>query len=338
MTIQPDFAFIFWTYKQREVPVGYPFPHLLVPAFKRIGKNPQVIEFQQYYGTNVYVPTNKEPFKQILAQLKTDKILLEWDYVTEISDHYALFNAKKDLYIIPHNEDLVNNKWKKEMIENSKVILGMNVYKEMWKNLFPDQISKMELIHPPTRLGQRLNKEQCKQTLNIKTKYSIICWGSYSSKKFLTVIPYLSEWKDTSLLFCGSSRGCKPEYQKIASENGVLDRVFFSKEAILEEEADTWFSASDLAVYPCPVEHGWSATVIDCIGFGKTCVTPDFPVFRELSNISGVIPTLDIKERIRTLLLDEDTREECEKKSRTYAQENSFEKYAEKVTKIMGIN
>jgi glycosyltransferase involved in cell wall biosynthesis len=340
--LPPQFAFIFYSYNVDGRPIGYPFPHLIVPAFQQIGARVQLLEFADYCAFNVFPiecgkPGKKthEPCKYVNSEITTSDVVLEWDGVHGRVDWYNLFNKGKNYYIIPHNEYLEELQWKKVQIDNGiKVILGMDVYKKEWEKLFPNQISKMVLMRPPTRSGKILHKEECRQKLEIDTKYSIICWGYWSNKSYESAIPWLAEWGDTTLLFCGSGDN-ESKFRSIAENYKVLDKIKFSASRISDEDSDIWFSASDIAIYPYHTEHGWTATVVDVIGHSKACVTPMFPVFQELSTISGVYPSVDMKTTTRELLLDEKKRNECENKSSQYANENSFNEYARKLVDLI---
>jgi glycosyltransferase involved in cell wall biosynthesis len=280
--------------------------------------------------------------------IRSDHVLLEWDGITAKRDYQSIFDWNKKLYIIPHHEGRVAGYYATPEDEriirakitkySTKVIFELQTLRNLWKEF---ECDKFVLIYPPTRTGIKTKKEKARKILGIKTKYVIIAWGEYTSgKHYGDILLWIKEWGDTSLLFCGSGEHIeKKSLQDKVIELGLQDRVFFSEHGISDEDADLWFSASDLC--SCPRTYFGTATPIYVIGQGKVIVLPknttwfEYGGYEELEKISGVVVSEDIKKTTRDLLLDGKKRMNLEMKSIQYAKNNSFEKYARKIMKVM---
>lgn len=359
----PDLTFICWELECREKNLdwgypcrGYPSADKLIPAFKAIGVNVQTIEFNQYASVKLEPDMDKPfPYRILGSSIKSENVVLEWDGITSRRDYQSIFDWKKKLYVIPHHEGRIagyNATPEEERAlrakithESTKVIFELQTLRDLWRDF---ECDKFELFYPPTRTGMKFAKKDAKNTLGIKTEHSIIAWGEYTSgKRYGDMLPWIQEWKDTSLLFCGSGeRTEKAKLKKKAEELQISDRVFFSDHAISDEESDLWFSASDLCT--CPRTFFGTATPIYILGQGKICILPaEAPVtsvgcdkgfwkgYDELEKISGVVTSNDLKRTTRKLLDDEGKRNQLEAKSIKYAEDNSFENYAKKLMKLI---
>ena len=344
-----DFTFIFWELKRRKplsihggYPcIGYPQADKLVPAFEKVGANLQPIEFCDYASLDLGLKPEqdrKEPFKTIGEKIQSDKVLIEWDGITSHRDYKNIFKWNKEIYVIPHHAGIVGGscsiseekRIRKEITNNStKVIFQLEWERAFWEDL---ECDKFITINPPTRTGKQFDKMESRKILGITTKYAIICWGNYEGKQYEALIPWIEEWKDTSLLFVGSGNE-----EKIIQRYNISKNIFFSPHGISDVDADLWFSASDLCSYPRDTTEGTS-TPTHVVGQGKCIVTYNFPSYIELEKLSGVVTTTDLKRTTRELLLDEDKRKLLESKSFEYARNNSYEDYAIKVGKLMGFS
>jgi len=372
-----DFAFIFWELKRRAklskyggYPcIGYPQADKLVPAFKRVGADIQTFEFCDYasiaFALNPEKDPKKEPFKTIGQKLQSDKVLIEWDGITSHRDYMEIFKwyqSNYEIYVIPHHALILGGSCtpafereiRMEVTKNStRVIFQLEWERKFWEELewerkFLKKPDKFITILPPTRTGIPYEKIEARKILGIKTKYAIICWGNYENKNYEDLIPWIIEWKDTSLLFVGS--GNHPRIREIAKKHNVLRRVFFSPVGISDVDADLWFSASDICSYPA--DHEGTSTPTHVVGQGRVIVTKPFPPYVELEKVSGVVTgggprpteqtseemTLNVKKITRELLLNEDKRKVFEAKSREYARNNSYENYAIKIGELMGFS
>jgi len=317
------------------VSFGYPNPERLLPELKKLGLDVQVIETRNY--------SSAQPYREISKQINSQKILWEWEYFAKTHDFNQIFNLKKDLFLIPHHEVKDFTGCEASILKNSVTILSFEESKRLWSSLCPAEASKIEVIRTPTRLGRELDKSDSKMHLGIKTKYSIICWGFYFDKGYDKIIPWLEQWHDVSLLFCGSSSydlkgDFKSKCEQEARKLKVGERVFFSEEGISLEKSDDWFSAADLCT--CPRTTFGISTAIDVIGHSKCFITPSVSgpysaYLKEISNLSGIVVSANIQETTKELLNDEAKRKVYELLSGKYARENSFEEYAKKLVKIM---
>jgi glycosyltransferase involved in cell wall biosynthesis len=334
-----DFAFIFWEKENKEKTDihGYPcrsYPQAdkFLPALQKITTNIQEVIFYDYRSEG-------SPFEKIVNSLESDNVLLQWDGITARKDYTNLFKAKKNLYIILHNGLRFGGglpiaqepSLRKEITQNSKkVIFQVKYERANWKDL---ECDKFELMSAPTRTGQQFKKKESKANLGIQTRYAIMCWGIYTDKDYSAMMPWIAEWKDTSLLFCGS--GKEDIVREKAKSYNISKLVFFSKHGISDVDADLWFSASDILT--CPSNSFGTSTLIHAIGQGKCCVVPINPINKELEEISGVVTCSDLKSTTRELLLNGEKRKTFELKSLEYAKINSYENYAIKICNLMNI-
>lgn len=308
--------------------IGYPLADKLIPAFQAVGAN-----FETFTFANI-----ETPFKNIIEKIESQNILIQWGWITK--DYMDLLESRKNTYIIPHSGERVagelvgiEERMRGEITNRStRVIFEFEHEKNLWKNL---ECSKFVVFNPPTRLGKKYDKEESRKTLGIKTKYALICWGNYDNKSYEKIIPWLSEWNDTSILFCGS--GFRERLVSLTQKQGVSDRTFFSPPAISDFDSDLWFSASDLCTIPRENVFG-SMTPTYAIGEGKCVLVRPSPYAKELEKISGLVCSTNLKEDTRRLLLNEEERGILEEKSLKYAHENSYENYAIRVGKLMGFD
>jgi len=344
-----DFTFIFWELKRRNpysvhggYPcIGYPQADKLVPAFERVGANFQIIEFCDYSSLGLQPGEDqKDPFKTLGSKIESDNVLIEWDGITSHRDYQNIFKWNKKLYVIPHFAGAIagfdslgiEQQIRKEVTDNSiKVIFELQWERDFWKNL---ECNKFIIMNPPTRTGTQFDKLETRKALGISTKYAIICWGNYEFKSYEEMIPWIAEWKDTSLLFVGS--GNEEAMRLIAKAHNIERNVFFSRHGISDVDADLWFSASDLCTLPRRCFG--SSTPTHVIGQGKCMITQSYPAYIELEKISGIVTSSDLKKTTRELLLDEEKRKVFELKSQEYARNNSFEQYAIRIGKLMNLN
>lgn len=355
-----DFTFICWELKCREknpnwgYPCrGYPMASSLVPAFRKIGADIQVIEFCNYGNVHLTPEADKKDiFKNLGPIIQSDNVVIEWDGITSKRDYQNIFKWDKKIYVIPHHEgrisgyrssDAYERKFRKFLTEKStKIIFELQILRNLWKEF---ECNKFELFYPPTRTGRKYNKMKARKKLGIKTRYAIIAWGQYTGKHYEDILYWIADWQDTSLLFCGSGhRAAKKVMSDFAKELKISDKVFFSKHGISDEDSDLWFSASDLCA--CPRTFWGMATPVYVIGQGKVCVLPASPPdkitdkkywhgYQELEQISGLVTSNNLRRTTRELLVNEERRKILEQKSLKYAKENSFEKYAEKIMKLI---
>lgn len=345
-----DFTFIFWELRRRSplgiyggYPcIGYPQADKLVPAFRKVGANIQIFEFCDYANMGLTEKQDqKEPFKRIGPKIKSNKVLIEWDGITSRRDYQNIFKWNKEIYVIPHDGKKIGGgsqspegekRVRKEVTKNcTKIIFQLQYERNLWKKL---ECNKFVTVYPPTRIGRQFDKIESRKFLGIRTKYAIIAWGNYWGKNYEDIIPWIAEWKDTSLLFVGS--GYFKGMMEIAKKYNISKNIFSSIPGISDVDADLWFSASDLCAYPRLVEG--TSTPTHVIGQGKCFVTRPFPMNMELEKLSGVVTSTNIKKITRELLLNEKRRKVLEAKSIKYAQENSYEKYAIKIGKLMGLS
>lgn len=352
----PDLTFICWELKNREknldwgYPVrGYPRSDYLISAFTKLGLKTQPIEFCDYASVKLESFADKPfPYRTLGMNIRSDHVLLEWDGITAKRDYQSIFDWNKKLYIIPHHEGRVAGYYATPEDErimrakitkySTKVIFELQTLRDLWKEF---ECDKFVLLYPPVRTGIKIDKDKARKILGIKTKYVLIAWGEYTSgKHYGDILSWIKEWGDTSLLFCGSGEHTeKKALQDKVIELGLQDKVLFSEHGISDEDADVWFSASDLC--SCPRTYFGTATPIYVIGQGKVIVLPkntswfESGSYEELEKISGVVVSENVKRTTRILLIDERKRKDLEKKSIKYANVNSFEHYAKRIMKMM---
>lgn len=355
-----DFTLICWEMKCKEQNLnwgypcrGYPSADKLVPAFKKIGANIQVLEFCDYANVNLTTKEDKKDiFKNLTPLIESDNVLIEWDGITSKRDYQSIFNWNKKIYIIPHHEGRISgyNSTQKQEREfrrfltekSTKIIFELQTLRNLWKEF---ECDKYELFYPPTRTGDKFDKMKARTALGIKTQYAIIAWGQYTGKNYEEMLYWIADWQDTSLLFCGSgSPAAKKVIKVLADELKIGDKVFFSEHGISDSDSDIWFSASDLCT--CPRTFFGTSTPIYVIGQGKVCILPATPPdkrtdkeywdgYKELEQISGIVTSDNLKKTTRELLVDKERREILELKSVKYAEENSFENYAKKIMRLI---
>jgi len=314
-------AFIFWSLVDNNICFGYPQALYLIPAFNELGIDLQTFEFKKY-----------KSHKKILSEIEDNDVLMEWDHVNWISDHMEMFNSNKRIITIPHNE-LCDDKQKETIAKNSDiVILSLDITTDFWNRIFPTEKAKFVRLYPPTRTGITYPKEEAKEKLGINTKYAIMCWGFYQNKRYDEALAWIQEWKDTSILFCGT--GSPTRYLMLGSNFVISDKIKVSEQNIKTEDSDIWFSAADLMIYTLPTLT--TATIAYGLGQGKCIVTQEVQGFQELENISGIVRTTNMKDTVRELLENEDKRKIYEKKSDEYRKNHSFKEYAKSIMEIIG--
>ena len=314
-----DFAFICWELKRRKplsihggYPcIGYPQADKLVPAFKKVGADVQIFEFCDYADLDFANHPEKdqpEPFKKIGQELTSDKVLIEWDGITSWRDYKNIFGWNKEIYILPHNSVIFGGyqtgdgeaRIREEAVKGAtKIIFQLQWEIDWWKNL---ECDKFELVYSPTRTGIKFDKMESRKKLGITTKYVLIAWGNYTDKQNEELIPWIAEWKDTSLLFVGS--GNEQALVDIAKKYNIINNVFFSPHGISDVDADLWFSASDLCSYPRT--GAGTSTPTHVFGQGLGMVTIPLKMYHELATLGGLITSNNLKETTRELLLNEE--------------------------------
>jgi len=339
-----------WGYPCR----GYPSADKLVPAFKKLGANFQVIEFCDYADVNLTKEADKKDiFKNLEPVIQSNNVLIEWDGITSKRDYKNIFNWNREIYIIPHHEGRISGavssreterEFRRFLTEKStKIIFELQTLRNLWAEF---ECDKFELLYPPTRIGRKYDKMKARKVLGIKTPYVIIAWGQYTGKKYEEMLYWIADWQDTSLLFCGSGDIVgKKLISGLAKDMKITDKVFFSEHGISDKDSDLWFSASDLST--CPRNYFGTATSIYVIGQGKVCVVSANPPetrgrkfwngYQELERISGIVTSDNIRRTTRELLVNEERRKVLELKSLKYAEENSFENYARRIMRLMGL-
>ena len=331
---------------------GYPNPKRLLHSFSQLNYNLQPIE------ENTYMSLTKErkkekyynPYAHIGNLIENDKVLIQWDGITTKRDYHNIFNWNKDLYIIPHHEgnlygasnknEQLENELRQELTDNSKgIIFQLNTLRKLWGK----QKKKYHLLYSPVRTAIEYDKDFSKKILGINTPLTIMCWGFYTTDQNKKIMQWITNWKDTTLLFCGSGyRDQIINLEKKSKELGIEERVKFSKPRITDEEADLWFSATDLCV-SARKTFGTSTTIY-ITGQGKTCITGSFDKeldsyyregYQELEKITGTVYTNKLKETTRQYLDEPELREKKENQAKRYSLNNSFLKYSQRIGEIM---
>jgi len=99
-----------------------------------------------------------------------------------------------------------------------------------------------------------------------------------------------------------------------------------------EEDLPALYGAVDLVVYPSRYATE-SGALLMALGFGKAVVASDLPAFREKEE-RGVLLTFsdtdDLAQKIRFLLDEESSRRSLEEGARRYAEENSWQRIAQR--------
>jgi len=287
----------------------------------------------------------REVFKLISEEMKSKKLLLQInDFALGNNIRYLREIAKeKEIYILMQQEESKKLQSHMRFLAevSKKIFVTQERYRKEWfKYIRPQDREKIIKLPFPVTVGRILPKEFCREKLGIKTKYAIICWGYRRKvKKYDLPLEWIKEWEDTSLLYCGSVESFHKYFDRLLREKikelNLEDRVFFSENGISDEDADIWFGAADLKVYP----HSKFAecSVIDAMGRGKCVVTPDREGFEELGQEGGVIPTKDLKSKVRELLENPKLRERFEKKSLYYREKYNWFNYVRELIRHLGL-
>ena len=333
-----DLTFIYWEPRDvdRSLYWGYPNRHKIVPLFQAFDLKVQVLITSEFSRTNFW--------EEIAKEVKANKILLALT-IRELKEKgFENFLKKmetKELFLIPHDEE--ENDW-----YSLEGILGKNIKKilvtrETIKNRFLESGMKQEqIIVLPFLIenGKIFDKNESKKMLGIKTKYVLICWGYRRKVKgYQLPLEWIKDWKDTSLLYCGSVEmtpghlSFDSKLRELVKKNGLSERVFFSEQNITDEDADVWFSAADLKIYP---HQTFAASSISyAIGHGKCVITPMHAGFGEIVNGAGIVQTQGMKETVRNLLENPLEREGHELKSRKYAEIHNPYEYTKSLVNIL---
>jgi len=303
-----DFTLIRWTTNRLGPDFDYFFPEKerFLPALYSLGIRAKVIDTAKWIA-------EKHPFKKIVKEIKTKKIVLtlsEWAASKDFRDLIEFVNnEKKELYILVQAEE---NKKVQEalgqiLLYTEKAFVTLEKYKETFTRMYPQFREKFCVLPYPVQRGRIFSKEEARKILNIQTPYVLICWGCPRKvKQFDKVLKWIKNWSDTSLLIAGSLENVASHkrflnsLKRYVKDNKLEKRVFFSENMITHEDIDIWFSAADLKVYPHTSYA--CASVTYAIGHGKCVVTNAHPNFKELSKQAGIVPSKNFESTIRNLL------------------------------------
>ena len=338
-----DFTLIRWTTNRLGPDFDYFFPEKerFLPALYSLGIRAKVIDTSKW-------ETKKNPFKKIVKEIKTDKVVLTLSEWAASKDYRNLIefikSEKKELYILVQAEE---NKTVQEtlgqiLLYTEKAFVTLEKYKETFARMYPQFREKFYVLPYPVQRGRIFNKEEARKILDIQTPYVLICWGCPRKvKQFDKVLKWIKNWSDTSLLIAGSLEEVASHkrflnsLKRYVKENKLEKRVFFSENMITHEDVDIWFSAADLKVYP---HSGYAcASVTYAIGHGKCVVTNAHPNFKELSKQAGIVPSKNFESTIRNLLDNPQERTRQERKSLGYSKKWNWFEWTKKLVKELNI-
>jgi len=324
-----DLTLVYWDGAGNEpYPVGYPRKEKFLPLLKHLGLEVQLVLTSEYFRLS-------SPWERIKGIVDSDKILITLNDPCISRDIRPLLSlsGEKELYFIIQQEEgsLLTPPIRKLVGEfATKIFVSMEMYRKEWMKDVPS--SKLRVLRFPATEGRDLDKEECREEVGVETRYALICWGYRRFVKgYHIVLDWLRDWEDVTILYAGSVEREHLLYEKILRKlsRKYEGRVLFSPSPLLDEDADVWFGAADLKVYP----HITFAlgSLHYAIGHGKCCVTPRMKGYEEMATYSGVVPTENMKLTTRLLLETPEVREREEEKSREYTKRHNWYQFTKKL-------
>jgi len=174
-----------------------------------------------------------------------------------------------------------------------------------------------------------LNKEECKRSIGLEGKFTVLFAGKLVSRKGVKLIVELAKrMKDVHFIICGTG----PLSEWIKREAKILPTLSFYG-AIPNEKMPLYYNASDIVVVPSLYEEGWGRVVMEALACGVPVIASKRGALPELVNpkVGLVVEPLieNLLKAITFLKSSPDFLKKLRLESRKYALKYFSEKNAE---------
>jgi len=277
-----------------------------------------LLEKQQF---DLFIPTYYSPYFLESLQGKAF-VLTVYDMIHEVLPQYFV----RDKSTVPD---------KKLLMEKANKIIAIS---QSTKNdiiaIYPHiNADKIEVVH----LSYSIKRDE-NVKLQLPEKYILFVGNRSDYKNFdfflKAIAPVLIAQKDLFLV-CAGGNPFKPKEQQLIADLGVSEKLI--QQNFEDNELATYYSNAKCFVFPSEYE-GFGIPVLESMACGCPVVLGNHSSFPEVAGEAGVYfelnnPT-DLRNKILSLLEDENLRKEYIDKSLQQARKFSWEKTAQKSLEI----
>jgi len=220
-----------------------------------------------------------------------------------------------------------------------KLVVQTEAEKLWLQEKFKINPEKVEIIPPGFHsfyLDARDGKK-FREKYKIKEKFIVLLIGRlHKSKGFDKIIKIAGGFRDVKFVLVGPDGGYRKDFEKLACDMHVENKVLFTGEVSEQEKIDA-LAACDVLAMPSDYE-AFGISLIEAFAHGKPVIATNAGGMPHVVGDCGFVfekdNLEDLKEKLQMLLSDKKLREELGKKAKERARNYTWEKLARDLEKV----